>query len=74
MTVANYSSASMDRLDKFNGNFRCAANDQNIPTCLDININRDYVDIVGCGFEQSKQCEYLLKKQQTNVNIHLRFD
>ena len=68
MTVANYSSASMDRLDKFNGNFRCAANNQNIPTCLDINIKRDCVDIVGCGFEQSKQFD-IISKNSTSLII-----
>ena len=60
-SITNYSLASTDFLEKFNGKFKCSTNNQEIPTCLDINVETNAVHMVGCGFNQSKEFEIILK-------------
>ena len=61
LSITNYSLASTDFLEKFNGKFKCSTNNQEIPTCLDINVETNAVHMVGCGFNQSKEFEIILK-------------
>ena len=50
LSITNYSLASTDFLEKFNGKFKCRSNNQEIPTCLSINTETNTVDMNGCGF------------------------
>ena len=68
LSITNYSLASTDFLEKFNGKFKCNTNNQEIPTCLDINIETNAVYMVGCGFNQFKEFE-IISKNPTSLII-----
>ena len=68
LSITDYSLASTDFLEKFNGKFKCSTNNQEIPTCLYINTETNTVDMNGCGFA-SKEFE-IIQTQTKLTRLH----